>query len=202
MIRKLSSIVITIVLMIGISGIAEAGAARHLMAYAGKEISRASAPAAQTKQFADGATYTLCFVPDGPRCEDLIVNNINNTTSSLLIQAYSFTSAPIAKAVIDAFKRGVDVRVIVDKSQVSEKYTSATFIKNAGIPIVVDTKPAIAHNKIIIFDQQAVFTGSFNFSKAAQKSNCENGIVIRGDANIVKEYTSNWLTRQGQSVPY
>jgi phosphatidylserine/phosphatidylglycerophosphate/cardiolipin synthase-like enzyme len=43
---------------------------------------------------------------------------------SLLIQAYSFTSAPIAKAIIDAKKRGVDVKIILDKSQFSQKYSS------------------------------------------------------------------------------
>ena len=39
------------------------------------------------------------------------------------MQAYSFTSAPIAKALVEAHKRGVDVRVILDKSQRTEKYS-------------------------------------------------------------------------------
>ncbi len=44
-----------------------------------------------------------------------------------LVQAYSFTSAPIAKALLDAHKRGVSVQVILDKSQKTQKYSSATF---------------------------------------------------------------------------
>jgi phosphatidylserine/phosphatidylglycerophosphate/cardiolipin synthase-like enzyme len=154
-----------------------------------------SAPSAQTKQFAPGTSYTLCFVPNGPACESLLVNTINNTRSSLLIQAYSFTSPPIAEAVVNVFKRGLDVRVIVDKSQVSEKYTSATFLKNVGIPVVIDTKPAIAHNKVMIFDQLSVFTGSFNFTRSAQDRNAENGLVIHDDTDIVKAYTNNWTNR-------
>lgn len=160
-----------------------------------KEAKELSAPSAQTKQFAPGTSYTLCFVPNGPACESLLVNTINNTRSSLLIQAYSFTSPPIAEAVVNAFKRGVDVRVIVDKSLVSEKYTSATFLKNAGVPVVIDTKPAIAHNKAMIFDQQSVFTCSFNFTRSAQDRNAENGMVIQGDVDVVKAYTNNWTTR-------
>lgn len=152
--------------------------------------------------FEPGTSYSLCFVPDGPSCESLLVDTIHNTRQSLLIQAYSFTSVPIADEVVKAFKRGIDVRVIVDKSQISEKYTSATFLKNAGIPVVVDSRPAIAHNKVMIFDQQSVFTGSFNFTKSAQHRNAENGIIIRGDSAIVQEYTNNWLTRQKQSVAY
>ncbi len=164
--------------------------------------SAATAPSAQVQKFASGASYSLCFVPDGPRCEDLIVSAIHGTQKSLLIQAYSFTSAPIAEAVRDAHKRGVDVRVIVDQSQVSEKYTSAKFLSNAGIPVVIDTKPAIAHNKVMIFDQTSVFTGSFNFTKSAQARNAENGIIISGDAAIVRAYTDNWQTREKQSTPY
>jgi len=161
------------------------------------------APAAiPSRPFASGSGYALCFVPDGPSCQALLVNAIRGTRRRLLVQAYSFTSAPIAEAVVQAHRRGVDVRVILDKSQVSERYTSATFLKNAGIPVVIDTKPAIAHNKVMVFDDQAVFTGSFNFTRSAQERNAENGMLIRGDAAVVRAYTENWNTRYRQSSAY
>ncbi|WER49737.1 phospholipase D family protein [Cupriavidus sp. WKF15] len=162
----------------------------------------ASARPVNARPFASGSGYTLCFVPDGVSCQDLLVNAIRGTRRRLLIQAYSFTSKPIAEAVAQAHKRGVDVRVILDKSQVSERYTSATFLKHAGIPVVIDTKPAIAHNKVMVFDDQAVFTGSFNFTKSAEERNAENGMLIRGDAAVVKAYTDNWNTRYQQSSAY
>ena len=65
---------------------------------------------------------------------------------------FSFTSAPIAKALVDAHKRGVEVQVILDKSQRTEKYSSADFVQHAGIPIWIDAKHAIAHNKIMVID--------------------------------------------------
>lgn len=195
---KSLNIALTALLLV-VSGSAFANTFTHLIAKEAKEL---STPSAKTKQFAPGTSYTLCFVPNGPACESLLVNIISNTRSSLLIQAYSFTSPPIAEAVVNAFKRGVDVQVIVDKSQMSEKYTSATFLKNAGVPVVIDTKPAIAHNKVMIFDQQSVFTGSFNFTRSAQNRNAENGMVIYGDADVVKAYTNNWTTRHQLSSAY
>jgi hypothetical protein len=39
----------------------------------------------------------------------------------------------------------VDVRVILDKSQRSERYSSADFLANSGIPTWIDTCCAIAH---------------------------------------------------------
>lgn len=46
---------------------------------------------------------------------------------------------------------------------------SATFLKNSHIPTYIDAKHAIAHNKIMIIDREIVITGSFNFTKAAEK---------------------------------
>lgn len=175
-------------------------------AFPGKSLSTlidyVSTPSAQTKNFAAGTSYTLCFVPDGPSCEAMLVGAIKNARQSILIQAYSFTSPPIAEAILQAHKRGIDVRVIVDRSQVSDKYSSATFLKHAGIPVVVDADPAIAHNKVMIFDQHAVFTGSFNFTRSAQQRNAENGIIIAGDQGLIKAYTDNWGVRYKNSKSY
>ncbi|WP_440030210.1 phospholipase D family protein [Chromobacterium amazonense] len=156
-------------------------------------------PAAQA--FASSATFTQCFVPDGASCEALLIQAIDRTEKELLVQAYSFTSAPIAQAVARAHQRGVDVRVILDKSQRSEKYSSATYLKNAGVPVFIDYRPAIAHNKVMIFDQKAVFNGSFNFSKSAQQRNAENGVIIANDPQYVGGFVDNWIARFNQSTP-
>jgi len=159
-------------------------------------------PAAEATSFASGTSYQLCFVPDGASCQQLLVSAIDGTQHKLRIQAYSFTSPPIAAAVKRAKERGVDVKVILDKSQASPRYTVATYLRNARIDVAIDTKPAIAHNKVMIFDDSAVFTGSFNFTKSAQERNTENGMLIRGDANIVRSYSDNWSARYKVSTPY
>ncbi len=74
----------------------------------------------------------VCFSPNGG-CTESIVKEINAAKSEILVQAYSFTSAPIAKALTDAFKRGVKVEAILDKSQRKEKYTAAPFLANAVV---------------------------------------------------------------------
>lgn len=154
-----------------------------------------------SRTFDAQASYSTCFTP-GQNCQGLLVREIGKAKSRILVQAYSFTSAPIAKALVEAKRRGVVVKVILDKSQRNEKYTGATFLRNAGIPVVIDEKPAIAHSKIMIFDHSAVLTGSFNFSKAAQEKNAENIILIKGDEALVNDYENNWNTRWGVSVPY
>ncbi len=57
----------------------------------------------------------VCFSPYG-QCTAAIIEQIDNAKSEILVQAYSFTSAPIAKALINANKRGVKVIAILDRS--------------------------------------------------------------------------------------
>jgi len=74
------------------------------------------------------------FSPHGG-CTEAIIRELNKAKSTVLVQAYSFTSAPLAKALLNAHKRGVIIEVILDKSQSTQKYSSATFLYNQGIPI-------------------------------------------------------------------
>ena len=121
------------------------------------------------------------FSPKGG-CTEAVVRELGNAKATILVQAYSFTSVPIAKALLDAHKRGVEIEVILDKSQRRAKYSSADFVIHAGIPTFIDAKHAIAHNKIMVIDGQTVITGSFNFTKAAEENNAENLLVIRDKA--------------------
>jgi phosphatidylserine/phosphatidylglycerophosphate/cardiolipin synthase-like enzyme len=78
------------------------------------------------------------------------------TLKQILVQAYSFTSPAIAKALADAKASGVDIEVILDKSQWTEKYSGATYLANHKIPVLIDDKHAIAHNKVMIIDDNTV----------------------------------------------
>jgi phosphatidylserine/phosphatidylglycerophosphate/cardiolipin synthase-like enzyme len=143
---------------------------------------------------------TVYFSPNGG-CTEAIVEALDNAKTSVLVQAYSFTSKPIAEALVNAHNRGVNVQVILDKSVRTEKYSSADFVTHAGIPTYIDSKHAIAHNKIMVIDAQMVITGSFNFTKAAETENAENLLVIN-NADLATKYTENWQEHMGHSEKY
>jgi len=129
------------------------------------------------------------------------VKEMEQAKTSVLVQAYSFTSAPIAKALLNAHKRGVKVEVILDKSQKTQKYSSATFLNNQGIPVKIDAQHTIAHNKVMIIDGETVITGSFNFTKAAEESNAENLLIIH-DKKLAERYIKNWQEHERHSEVY
>lgn len=153
--------------------------------------------AADTTTFKNIPQVDVCFSPHGG-CTEAIVKEINRTRSEILVQAYSFTSAPIAKALLDARKRGVDVQIILDKSQRTQKYSSYTFFRNQKSPVYIDSIHSIAHNKIMIMDKSVVITGSFNFTKAAEEKNAENLLIIRS-RELAKIYIKNWQQHKEHS---
>jgi phosphatidylserine/phosphatidylglycerophosphate/cardiolipin synthase-like enzyme len=111
------------------------------------------------------------------------------------------TRAPIAQALGAAERRGVKVRLILDKSQRTEKYSPADIVTHAGIPAFVDPKHAIAHNQIMVIDGKTILTGSFNFTTAAEPGNAENPPVIQ-DVSPAKKYAANRNRHSQHSDPY
>ncbi len=72
---------------------------------------------------------------------------------------------------------------------------------NVGIPTFIDPAHAIAHNKIIVIDQETVITGSFNFTRAAEERNAENLLIIKSK-DLAKPYIDNWNQHKEHSEPY
>jgi phosphatidylserine/phosphatidylglycerophosphate/cardiolipin synthase-like enzyme len=91
--------------------------------------------------------------------------------------------------------------MLLPYSQRTEKYSSADFLANQGVPTMIDANHAIAHNKIIVIDGETVVTGSFNFTNAAQDKNAENLVIIR-DSTLAAQYAQNWETHRQHSQAY
>ena len=139
------------------------------------------------------ANIRACFSPEG-HCTNLITSTIENAKSSILVQAYSFTCPQIATALAKAFERGVDVKILIHKSQLSNRHSQVSFLLNKGIPIFIDPAVGIAHNKTMIFDGRQTLTGSFNWSEAANTRNAENLLLIE-DHSLAQIYKDNWEKR-------
>jgi len=150
---------------------------------------------------AQAGSIRVYFSPRGG-CTDAILSQINQAKTEILLQAYSFTSQPIAQALIRAHQRGVRISAVLDKSNRSKKYSAATFLKNVGIPVFINDRHAIAHNKIMIIDDRVVITGSFNFTMAAENKNAENLLILDDLPEITRPYRENFQNHLKHSGPY
>lgn len=141
-------------------------------------------------------TVEVVFSPwnDG---EAALLNAIEEAREQILVQAYLFTSKPLARALIAAHRRGVRVEVMLDAE--SNRAASASVIPDllaAGVPVLVETRHNIAHNKVMLFDpaspRAAVATGSYNYTRSARVSNAENLLILRGNPALAGAYLGNW----------
>lgn len=134
----------------------------------------------------NGVKMEVYFSPKGG-AEEAIVRTINLAKKEIYVLAYSFTSAPIHTALAQAHSRGVNVLVILDKSQSNAKGGKFQGLLEAGVPVLIDKTHVIAHNKVMIIDKRKVITGSFNFTKSAEERNAENLLIIHS-RTLTKKY--------------
>ena len=140
------------------------------------------------------------FSPKGG-CTEAVVKELQSARHEIQVLAYSFTSKPIAQALVDAKLRGVHVEIVLDHSNEKEEYTDLHFFLEQGLTPLVDPHHAIAHNKVMIIDRATVITGSFNFTSAAQRRNAENLLVIHR-RELAIAYAENFARRRAVSVKY
>ena len=138
---------------------------------------------------------TPCFTPQ-KKCLPLILDTIENARSSIFVQGYSFTSKPIAQALITAKNKGIDVRIILDARQLDNRSQYA-LLKEASLPILTDSTVAASHNKVMIIDAEKVLTGSYNWTNAAENRNAENLLLIE-NKDLAQTFLQSWQNRKTQ----
>ena len=164
-------------------------------------IARDAAPA-----MAAQGTLQAAFAP-WDHVEGVIIDEIAGARRQVLVQAYLLTSKKIANALIAAYRRGVDVRVLADAEQLSKIESSMLpDLAATGIPVWLETKYQNAHNKIVVIDaatpDATVITGSFNFTWNAQHKNAENIIIVRRNPSLASQYTLNWERHRQDAMQY
>jgi phosphatidylserine/phosphatidylglycerophosphate/cardiolipin synthase-like enzyme len=130
------------------------------------------------------------FSPKGG-CEAQVLRWISRANESIHVLIYSFTLDSIDDALVEAYNRGVEIKVVFEKEQIST-YSEYQKLKVAGVLVRNDTNSDLMHDKIMIVDGVIVLTGSFNWSNSAENSNNENLIVINS-TSVAAQYEAEFL---------
>lgn len=147
-----------------------------------------------------GASYDVGFSPEGTGLQQ-VLTVINGAKKSIHVAAYSFTSKPIAQALLQASKRGVDVKVIADEKSNSGKYSATTYLANNKIQVKLDGNYPIFHHKFMVVDGNTLETGSFNYSAAAANKNAENVLVLHNIPSLAQTYDTEWNKLWNEAQP-
>jgi phosphatidylserine/phosphatidylglycerophosphate/cardiolipin synthase-like enzyme len=163
-------------------------------------LSLAASSTFAAQPFGNDAAYDVGFSPQAGALQ-VVLGGIKSARSSILVAAYTFTSKPIAYALIDAQKRGVKVYVVADEAQNSKSYSAVNFLANHGVPVSLDNHYQDMHNKYLVIDGLHVETGSFNFSMSADSKNSENALLLWNVPALAASYTNQWRKLWAESKP-
>lgn len=121
----------------------------------------------------------------------------DHATRYIFVAVYGLTSPLAVKALVEAKKRGVDVRVITDRERVEDEkqHTAVATLRLAGIPIKVNQHDGLMHLKQVVVDDEINTNGSMNHTTSGNRYNDERLDVIRDHAISVKareKFLSMW----------
>mmetsp|Transcript_98139 Transcript_98139/g.189515 ORF Transcript_98139/g.189515 Transcript_98139/m.189515 type:complete len:356 (-) Transcript_98139:184-1251(-) len=113
------------------------------------------------------------FFPDrSGRHVARLCSEIRAARRRIWLAMYMLTDSELCEVIVQAYQRGVDVRVIVDDEN-AETYGAQAQLLNAGVPLVSNKSWARMHHKFMVLDRR-VFSGSFNWTRQASRANREN----------------------------
>jgi phosphatidylserine/phosphatidylglycerophosphate/cardiolipin synthase-like enzyme len=105
------------------------------------------------------------------------------------VAAYSLTLDSVRRALIDADRRGVTVRVVMESDNM-DGYDVQKLVE-AGIPVIGDRREGLMHNKFMVIDRSAVWTGSLNFTdEGAYRDN--NALIHIRSSDLAENYTTEF----------
>ena len=146
------------------------------------------------------ATVETCFAPEAD-CAAFVVRAIDGAEREILVGAYGLTmGAGIVEALLRAHQRGVDVRLIADKTTPCGRNSGIDPLAGAGVLVWIDRRVRIAHAKTMVIDGAVTLMGSYNWTAGAAR-NSEDLNLVASPA-VAAAYASHWHDRLAVSSPF
>ena len=165
-----------------------------LLLVAGAAVPGRAAPAAPS------ATIETCFAPESD-CAAFAVRAIDRAQREILVGAYSLTTGSgIVEALLRAHRRGVDVRLIADKSTPCGRNSGIDPLAGAGVPVWIDHIARIAHAKTMVIDGAVTLNGSYNWTRGASANSEDLNLVA--SPVVAEAYAAHWRDRQAVSLRF
>ena len=130
------------------------------------------------------------FFPNAAN-EEKVVSMLRTCKKTLDIAIFSLTLDSIAEAILEAYQRGIKVRMIADDECAKNKGSNVKLIASVGVPCKTDNAIYHMHHKFAVLDESVVIMGSFNWTGQAVKYNQEN-IFFYEDKNIASQYAQEF----------
>ena len=116
-----------------------------------------------------------------------IIPLINSAKHYIYMPTFLITHTKIADALINAKRRGVDVKILMDAANTNTTHSKHEALRKAGVQLKTETFAGKMHSKTIIIDDKYIIAGSMNFSNSGENKNDENCLIIENE-KLAKDY--------------
>jgi phosphatidylserine/phosphatidylglycerophosphate/cardiolipin synthase-like enzyme len=113
-----------------------------------------------------------------------IIRLMEEARTSADVCVFTLTDDRITRAVLEAHRRGVRLRVVTDGDKAFDAGSDVRWLVEAGVPVRMDKTEAHMHHKFALFDRTRLLTGSYNWTRSAADVNHEN-ILVSDDPRLV-----------------
>ena len=126
-----------------------------------------------------------------------VVELYDRAARYVYVAVYGLTSPLAVKSLVEARKRGIDVRIITDRERATDEkqQVALSTLRMAGIPIKVNRHDSLMHLKQVVIDDEVNTNGSMNHTTSGNRYNDERLDVIRDRAISIKareKFLSMW----------
>jgi phosphatidylserine/phosphatidylglycerophosphate/cardiolipin synthase-like enzyme len=138
-------------------------------------------------QAAPKAPAAEAYFSPGDDCCQRLVSFLQHAGRSLDVCVFTITDDRISRALLDAHRSQVAIRLITDDEKALDLGSDVAQLRQAGIPVRLDHSPAHMHHKFALADGQLLLTGSFNWTRSAGTCNWEN-FLITGEPRLTQAF--------------
>jgi len=152
-----------------------------------------------------------------PQSQEEIYNKLSTfldkARNRVLVAMYWLTDEIVFGKLVELKKRGIDIQVIFDESTPEASNHINAFLVNNIVPLIalqernlgdLALTSGIMHNKFVVIDSNAVWTGSANFTKTVlapegKRTNDENIIIINSPI-AAEEYSKAFYSIENDNI--
>jgi len=132
----------------------------------------------------------VCFSPQN-HCSETIREFLNKAENSIQICVFTISDNSITKQIVQCFERGIKIRLITDNDKQYDRGSDIGYLHDKGLEIKVDMTRHHMHHKFAIVDNNSLLTGSYNWTRSAEKYNHEN-LIITQNPGLIKAFKNEF----------
>lgn len=150
-------------------------------------------------RLADDLAVEVLFSPQHDPLDSAVVPWVQRSGRSIDVAVFFLTHSGVTQALIDAHRRGVEVRVLLDATGAANAYSKHEALRAAGIPVKVEDFGGKLHTKAAVIDGSVLVAGSMNWTNAGTDENDENTLILH--SRHLSAQFSGWFDELWRTVP-